>query len=182
MSDEVEKLSRKRRRLLIFMAIAFAIWQLAGLEMFSDLAGVDRRLTSFASLIALGDAADCRSCFPRVAFLQDRRECRCTACSCGRCRRPNACLCQAGRPRCLTTLTCRQRSSTTGRQQVSRKQILRPRFQSAARPSIRLRMVSSSRQLCWHSGLRGCSIAGSKIYSVCETSTRCRLQALHQLR
>ncbi|MCZ4296681.1 hypothetical protein [Henriciella marina] len=52
MSDEVEKLSRKRRRLLIFMAIAFAIWQLAGLEMFSDLAGVDRRLTSFASLFA----------------------------------------------------------------------------------------------------------------------------------
>ncbi|RIJ24401.1 hypothetical protein D1224_09240 [Henriciella barbarensis] len=52
MSDEVEKLSRKRRRVLIFMAIAFVIWQLAGLQMFSDFAGGDRRVTGVVSLFA----------------------------------------------------------------------------------------------------------------------------------
>ena len=52
MSDHVEKLSRKRRRLLVVTAIAFIVWQLAGLQMFSDFAGGDRRLTSFVSLFA----------------------------------------------------------------------------------------------------------------------------------
>ena len=52
MSDQVEKLSRKRRRLLVVMAIAFIVWQLAGLQMFSDFAGGDSHLTSFVSLLA----------------------------------------------------------------------------------------------------------------------------------
>lgn len=52
MTDEVEKYSRRRRRLLIGMAIAFIIWQLAGLEMINDFAGGDRRVFLLVGLLA----------------------------------------------------------------------------------------------------------------------------------
>lgn len=52
MTDEVEKYSRRRQRLLVFMACAFLVWQFAGLEIFNDFAGGDRRFVRVISLLA----------------------------------------------------------------------------------------------------------------------------------
>jgi hypothetical protein len=54
MTDETEKHSRRRRRLLIGMGVAFIVWQVAGLEIFSDFAGGDRGTVTFISLFAFG--------------------------------------------------------------------------------------------------------------------------------
>lgn len=52
MTDEVEKYSRRRRRLLIGMALAFIVWQVAGFGIVDDFAGGDRRLVRYVSLAA----------------------------------------------------------------------------------------------------------------------------------
>ena len=52
MTDEVEKYSRRRRRLLIGMALAFIVWQVAGFGLIDDFAGGDRRAVRFVSVVA----------------------------------------------------------------------------------------------------------------------------------
>lgn len=52
MVDEVEKYSRRRRRLMIGMGIAFLAWQLTGMEVVNDFASGDRRAVRYVSLFA----------------------------------------------------------------------------------------------------------------------------------
>ncbi|WP_018149093.1 hypothetical protein [Henriciella marina] len=52
MEDEVDKYSKKRRRLLVAMACAFIVWQLFGFGIFDDFAGGDRRYTGLISILA----------------------------------------------------------------------------------------------------------------------------------
>lgn len=52
MTDEVEKYSRRRRRLLVAMALAFIVWQATGFGIFDDFADGDRRFVRVVSVIA----------------------------------------------------------------------------------------------------------------------------------
>ncbi|MEM5516023.1 hypothetical protein WNY37_03610 [Henriciella sp. AS95] len=52
MTDEVEKYSRRRRCLLVAMALAFIVWQAAGFGIFDDIVGGDRRFVRVISIVA----------------------------------------------------------------------------------------------------------------------------------
>lgn len=52
MTDEVERYSRRRRYILIGMALAFLIWQVAGFGIFDDFASGDRRAVRIVSVAA----------------------------------------------------------------------------------------------------------------------------------